>query len=154
MIEKVLTVDDIEIDVYAKDWEDAIIKSGEILLSRGKIESGYIDSMVNNVKEMGAYIVITDGVAMPHSKHKEFVKETGISLVVLKDTVNFGHSEFDPVKIVVALCCKDDSSHLSFLEDLGQILDDSDTIDKIKQCKTKSEVLNIINDSFSKSMEV
>ena len=56
---ELLTAADIQLDIECSDWRDAIIRSAQTLLDQGKIEDKYIDAMIDNVKENGAYIIIS-----------------------------------------------------------------------------------------------
>ena len=62
---ELLTAADIQLDIECSDWRDAIIRSAQPLLDQGKIEDKYIDAMIDNVKENGAYIIISPEFALP-----------------------------------------------------------------------------------------
>ena len=51
-------IDNIRIGLKANDWEDAIRQASEPLVGLGAILGGYVDSMVNSVKELSPYIVL------------------------------------------------------------------------------------------------
>lgn len=42
-------------------------------MNNGCIKESYIDAMVNTVKNMGPYIVIAPGIAMPHAAPEDGV---------------------------------------------------------------------------------
>ena len=44
----------------------------------------------------------------------------GISLITLKEHVEFGNKDNDPVDIVFSLCAKSHKSHLNVLENLSR----------------------------------
>lgn len=48
---------------------------GELLEKSGAIEPRYIDAMINTVKEIGPYIVIAPGIAMPHARPEAGAKK-------------------------------------------------------------------------------
>ena len=50
------------------NWEDGVLQAGKILLDKNFIESRYIDAAIENIKKLGMYIILTDGVAMPHAR--------------------------------------------------------------------------------------
>lgn len=130
-LEDLLIEDCIELDVVVDNWEEAIRKGGELLERCGYINKEYINAMISSVKELGPYVVIAPGIAMPHARPESGVKRLGLSIIVLRKPVFFGHPENDPVKIVVTLCATDNSSHLSILSKLAQILQNKEFINKL-----------------------
>lgn len=74
MLKDLLTKDTIRVNIDAKDWEDAIRKGGDLLEKNDSIEHRYVDGMVETMKEIGPYIVIAPGIAMPHARPESGVK--------------------------------------------------------------------------------
>lgn len=144
MIEKLLKEDVILVNENISTWEEAIIKSGNLLLEDGKINEKYIDSMINTVKKMGPYIVLAKGVAMPHGRPEEGVLDVGLSVVTLKNDIEFGNEDFDPVKIIIAVCATDGKKHLELLQDLSYLLDNENLVEEVSKCKTKGELLSLL----------
>lgn len=140
---EILTKDTIELDVEVKDWEEAVIKCGWLLYKEGYIEYRYIESMVENVKILGPYIVMGKGIAIPHSRKQDGVKKVGISFIRLKRPVNFGNKENDPVDLVFALAATDHSSHLKALSQLSGILCDEEKVKKLRSGKEISEIIRL-----------
>lgn len=143
MIEKLLNEKVIEVEYEGSTWEDVVRKSGELLLQDNKIEDKYIESMVNTVKELGAYIVIDNGIALPHGRPDDGVKDMGVSVITLKDGMNFGNEEFDPVKVVIGICATDGKKHIELIGDLSSVLDTEDFVSKCSECKEKKELIDL-----------
>lgn len=97
----------IALDVEAKDWKEAIRKTGQLLLNAGIIEKRYIDAMIRNVEENGPYIVIYPGIAIPHAVPEDGALDTKAAIIRLKSNVNFHHEENDPVNYIIALSIKE-----------------------------------------------
>ncbi|MBX9184551.1 PTS sugar transporter subunit IIA [Clostridium sp. K04] len=144
MIEKILNEDFVEIGVEVDNWIEAVKVAGGVLLKNNKIEEQYIDAMIKTVEEMGAYIVMAPGIAMPHGRPEAGVKDIGISVILLKNPVKFGNEEFDPVKLVFAICAKEHDSHIELLKDLSLILDDNEIVDRVTSCKSKKEFIELL----------
>ncbi|TDO94176.1 PTS system IIA component (L-Asc family) [Halanaerobium saccharolyticum] len=142
MISEYLTKDNIRLGVEAKDWKEAIKKSGSILEVNNLIEAEYIDAMIEMVKDKGAYIVITPGLALPHARPEKGAKENGLSLLTLKEPVKFGHSKNDPVKVVISFCAADDSTHTQMLSELAEFLKVKENVNYIKEVDSKEELLS------------
>ncbi|MBP2072433.1 BglG family transcription antiterminator [Thermoanaerobacterium butyriciformans] len=144
LLKDLLTEKTIRLNVEVKDWEEAVRIGGELLEKEGAIEHRYIDAMIDSVKEIGPYIVIAPGIAMPHARPESGAKKIGMSLITLKNPVNFGNKENDPVKIVVCLCAVDHSSHLKALSELVELLGDDEKVQKIKFADDIYDVVNLI----------
>ncbi|EJE7235979.1 BglG family transcription antiterminator [Clostridium botulinum] len=143
-LKELLKPDFIKLNEEAKDWEDAVRKSGEILMNNGCVKESYIDAMVNTVKNMGPYIVIAPGIAMPHAAPEDGVLKTGISMLTLKDPISFGNAEHDPVSIIISICSIDKVNHMNALKELMSIMDQEDFLSKVKSMKTPSEIDSIL----------
>ena len=150
MLSEVLKREYISLDVECKDWIDAIKASGEVLKNNGIIENDYITDAIKNVQDLGPYIVITKGVAIPHANNNLGVNKTAISLVTLKTPVNFSNSENDPVKYVFMLATKDSNSHLLALADLVNLLEDKDFFKCIDDSTDGVEIINYIKENETK----
>lgn len=65
----------------AANWEDAIKIGTDLLVKAGTIEPRYYDNIVSKIKEMGPYIILAPGLAMPHARPEEGVIKTSFALV-------------------------------------------------------------------------
>lgn len=148
MIEKLLTEELIDVKLEVENWEEAVVEAGKLLLDNEKIEDRYIQAMIETVKEMGPYIVMAPGIAMPHGRPDCGVKEIGVAVISLKKGVSFGSKDFDPVKLLFAICAKENKSHIELLQDLSYILDNDGLLEKLDNCNTKKDLLNLILDIY------
>lgn len=121
MLKDVVSRNMIELDYRAMDWEQAVREAGRLLKENGCVGDEYIESMVSTVKTIGTYIVISKGIALPHSRSGKDAYKVGISILRLKEPVVFGHPENDPVDLLFALSSIDNTSHLTALQDLSQV---------------------------------
>jgi len=140
MISQRTTALDVEVD----DWEGAVRIAGGLLLSAGFIEERYIQAMIDSVKELGPYVVIAPGVALPHARPEDGVIQTCMSLVTLKKPVNFGNNGNDPVKLVVAFATKDNNAHIKALTILARIIGDIEKVEILKNATNYETVNRII----------
>lgn len=146
VLKELLTKDTIKINVAATDWEDAVRKSGEILVETGAIQESYVEAMVASVKTYGSYIVITPHIALAHASSNDGVNEIGFSLITLKDEIKFNHEENDPVKVVITLAATDQSTHLKALSELMELLGDSNFLPVAYDSQTtKEDIINLIH---------
>jgi mannitol operon transcriptional antiterminator len=146
MLKEVITENEILTNVEAKDWREAVRIGGELLLNAGKIEERYIQGMIENVEENGAYIVIAPKIAMPHARPEKGAKEIGLSLITLKNPINFGNPKNDPVSLVISLCAVDHSSHLRALSELMDILSNEENVKYILSENDSNKIIKLIKE--------
>ena len=144
VLKELLTEKTIKLNVKASDWEEAIRIGGELLVKNDFVEQRYVEAMVRNVKEMGPYIVIAPGVAMPHSRPEDGVKQVCMSLITLKEPVCFGSKNNDPAYIVICLGAVNNHSHLKAISELMQLLEKRELIQKIIDSNSKEDLLETI----------
>lgn len=124
-------------------WEKAIEIAAQPLINLGKIKSGYVDSMVENIKNLGPYIILLPGVAMPHARPDENVLESSLAFLKINEGVKFSE-DTDKVYLMFVLAAKDSNSHIEIIEQLTDVLGDDDKVEELKNAKTLEEVINIL----------
>jgi len=149
VLKDLLTEKTIKLRARAGNWEEAIRIGGELLVKNDFVEERYVDAMVSNVREMGPYIVIAPGVAMPHARPEDGVKEVCMSLVTLEEPVVFDNKE--SVELILAFGATDHHTHLQALSDLMKLFSSSSYIDAILNASETKEVIDIIQLSAEES---
>ena len=81
---------------------------------------------------------------MPHATNKVGVNKTGISLITLKNPVEFGNKDNDPVYYIFMLATTDMESHLSALSNLSELLGRPDFYDVMKNAQDSQAVIDYI----------
>jgi len=142
VLKDLLTEKTIKLKAKASNWEEAIRIGGELLVKNDFVEPRYVDAMVRNVREMGPYIVIAPGIAMPHARPEDGVKKVCMSLVTFEEPVVFNNNK--EVKIMVSLGATDQYSHLQTLSDLMKLLSDNSYVDRILKASKIEEVIEVI----------
>ena len=108
----------------AENWEDAIRMSCKLLVEEGTIDPGYADEIINTVNEMGPYIVLMPGFALPHAmKNSENAHGTAIAFMKLEEPVSFNpdNSEKD-ASVFFTLVARDSDEHLKNMRKLWTML--------------------------------
>lgn len=144
MIKDILTAQNILIHKEVSDWQEAIKVVAEPLLKEEVITENYIDAMINTVKEYGPYIVIGEHVALAHARPTDGSKKLGLSVATLKNPVNFGHEDHDPVNIIFCLSAIDNYSHLNIMKNLIELIHDKDKLKRLAQADTVESFENIL----------
>jgi len=142
-----LTADVIHLNHTAADWEAALRAGGGLLVRAGKCTPAYVDAMVAAVRHMGPYVVLAPGIALGHARPQDGALGTGISLVTLAKSVDFGSPENDPVWLVISFCAGDGEGHIDLLSDLARFLGSEVNIQRLKTAKTAPEVLKLFESS-------
>ena len=143
-MEELVSKNKISAQTEAKDWQDAIYQAGTLLIESGDIEKEYIDHMIDSVNELGPYMVIAKGFALAHAAPCEAVKRNAVSLINLKEGVNFGSAN-DPVRVVMCLACTDNQSHIEKLQKIAMRLMEPGMIDALSACESDDELYQTIN---------
>lgn len=139
----------IKLHQSASNWEEAIKIGTDLLVAAGTIEPRYYDNIISKIKEMGPYIILAPGLAMPHARPEEGVIKTSFALVTLETPIYFD-GEDEPVDVLLTLAGSDSDQHMQGLMEITQVLDDPDSdtgvdLDKIRRCKTAEDVYAVID---------
>lgn len=133
------------LDVEASDWEDAIRKAAQPLVDNKKVTPSYVDDIIKGVNELGPYIVITEHVALPHARPESGALESAVGIVTLKEPVEFGSADNDPVKYLFPLSAKANDSHLGALQSLVELLSDPDFFAQLDSASTPKDVVDLVH---------
>ncbi len=147
-----LTVDTIAVNVQATDWRDVVRQVGRFMVNSGAVEERYIDGMIRTAEELGPYIVIAPGIAMPHSRPEDGVIRPVMALLTLREPIEFGNPENDPVRLVFAFGAVDNEQHVEALRQVSLVLsrfyDELGGIDALLACETPEELLQAMLDAL------
>lgn len=144
MLKDLLNPSTVRLQVDVTNWEEAGKEAGKLLLQNHFIQEDYITRMIQAVHEYGPYIVIAPGIALFHARPESSVKKICLSMITLKNPVNFGAGENDPVYLVFALAAIDHDSHLKLMANLMTILQDAELLDFIRKETNITKVLENI----------
>jgi PTS system ascorbate-specific IIA component len=122
----------------------AIELAGKLLVQSGKAKYSYVASMLEAVERFGPYIVIAPGIALAHGKPSEDVIETGLSLLVLKQAIEFQHSQNDPVQLVFGLAATDHESHIETMSQLAEVLSDQERVNTLLTCSDFEQIRMVL----------
>ena len=126
------------------DRNQAISIAGDLLVASQRVKAEYVDSMLEAIEKFGPYIVIAPGIALAHGKPSEAVIATGLSLLMIREPVEFKHSENDPVQLVFGLAATDHESHIEIMAELAGFLSDSDQVNSLLTCSNIEQIRSLI----------
>ena len=129
MLEDLLSEDNVSFHYPAETWEDVIRHGGQLMVDAGFIEPTYTEAMIDVVRDMGPYIVLAPGLAMPHARPEMGAKQVGAALVTLEKPIDFGSPENDPVSVAIFLCAPNKDEHIQLLTDIATLFEDEEFLD-------------------------
>jgi len=132
----------VEVIEEIEGWENAVRRVGRLLRNGECIDEEYVSKMVSTCKELGPYVVIAPGVAIPHARPEDGAKRVCLSLLVIKKGVEFG-SPNDPVYVLIAFSSPDKHSHIKVLQELAMLLSEKgeEFLTKLREAQTEEEIL-------------
>jgi mannitol/fructose-specific phosphotransferase system IIA component (Ntr-type) len=139
-----LTEETILLQASARDWREAIRLGGELLVHSGAVTPDYLDAMIRFTEELGPYIVIAPGLAIPHARPEEGVLKLGFSLVTLKTPVEFGIEYNDPVDVLFCMAAPDNEAHIEALRQVATLCCNEGHFCRIREATRPEEVLEVV----------
>lgn len=137
---EILEKQNIKRNCQAKDSDDAIVQMGQLLLSAGYIEEGYIQGMLNRDHSLTTYI--GNDIAIPHGEYevKDCVKKTGIAVMIYPDGIPWDQGR---ARIVIGIAAKNDD-HMAILANIASKLSEMETVEQVVagDVDTIYEILN------------
>lgn len=133
MLEDVLQDSHILLNEQVGTWEESIRRVSAPLVEEQVIDPNYVTAMIDSVKEYGPYIVIGKYIALAHARPEDGVNRLGISVATIKEPIEFGNEDNDPVKIIFCLAAIDSYSHLNIMKSLIELINDEVKVDRLSR---------------------
>ena len=137
-LKKLLKKENVKFIDEAENWKEAIFQSGDLLVSNKKVTLEYVHEMIELVEKHGPYIVLEEGIAMPHAGISENVLETGISLLVVNERVSL--PEGRNANIFLSFAAKNKNDNIDIMNDLFELITKYEFIDKVSKMKNYSQL--------------
>lgn len=135
----------IRLDVKVNTWQEAVREAGKLLYDSDSVTLQYIEAMVQVAEELGPYIVIAPGIALPHAAIEAGAKQTALSLIKLAESINFGNPDHDPVYLVIGLSAIDKKAHMAALQTLARLFMSKELVNQLFNAESVSAVLEIFH---------
>lgn len=129
LLQDLLSEDNVSFRYPAETWEDVIRHGGQLMVDAGFTDPTYTEAMIDVVRDMGPYIVLAPGLAMPHARPEMGTKQVGAALVTLEKPIDFGSPENDPVSVAIFLCAPNKDEHIQLLTDIATLFEDEEFLD-------------------------
>lgn len=123
-----------------EDWREAIEIAAKPLIKDKKIEKAYVNDSIRVIETLGNYMMFIPEIAFVHAT-PENVIENAVSILNLKNPIDFGSKNKSTVKTIVVLANKEENKNLI---NLTNILIKDDNIKKFKNAKSYEDLKSII----------
>lgn len=141
----VFTSDHILLHMEARDKWEAIEQIGQVLIRMDHVDTMFIQEMRQREQMFSTYI--GNGVAIPHgidveSKH---ILKPGIAIAQYPGGVDFGNGDIAYLLIAVV---GHHSERLGLISHIAAIIDESETVNRLLQAKSKKEIYDLVATSL------
>ena len=138
ILNKMLNKNNVQFVNKVSNWKEAITKAGNILQKNGFIKQEYIEEMIKLIEKHGAYIIIEEGMAIPHAPISKNILKTGVSLLIVKEKVLFPNGK--GANIFLSFATINKTEHLGILNDLFELITKYNFIEKISKITEYEEL--------------
>lgn len=136
-----LRADHILCSIKVSNWQEAVEVTGKFMQHAGFCTNQFTQAMFDLIEQHGPYMVIAPGIALLHASPGDYILQSGLVLITLEQPVSFGHSENDPVWLIIGLADLNDRSHVNALSELAILLSVEGMLDRIYQSSNNSKNL-------------
>ncbi|MEG0823679.1 MAG: PTS sugar transporter subunit IIA [Erysipelotrichaceae bacterium] len=130
-------------------WEDAISFASIPLLNQHAINHSYVQAMIDSIEEYGPYVVLDNGVAIPHvSNGAKGCNANGIALMITKKPVIFPSSDTNTncsASVFFVLAALNDEGHLLNMQNLFSVTMNHEIINDLKDATNLQDLVDISN---------
>ncbi|MBB6625356.1 transcription antiterminator [Clostridium gasigenes] len=141
-IKDYITSSEIQLNIEAENWEEAIQLAAMPLLINGTIKQGYIDAMINSINKLGAYIVVDNGIAIPHAKGGGYVDKFGITITTFKQEITIG--AYNNIKVFITVATPDEKIEMNIITEIMKLIENYEFMELLKGSDTVKEILEFI----------
>ena len=124
-------------------WEDAVEEGFEPLIKGKYVDESYYKSIIELINNFGSYMVVSEGLAIPHAENMNNVHKSGISLLYLKHPVIFPGNK--KVNLLFCLSAVDKKDHVQSLEDIIRLEEEFSFRKKMAETNSKEEITEILD---------
>jgi mannitol PTS system EIIA component len=130
----------IRLDETAANREDAIRRSGAVLVEIGAVDPSYVEAMLARERSVSTYM--GEGVAIPHGTlaGKDAVRRDALAVLRFPAGVDWGGEQ---VVLCVAIAARGDG-HVALLAQLAEVLLDPERARALREATEVDEILRLL----------
>ncbi|MBF0709513.1 PTS sugar transporter subunit IIA [Alkalihalobacillus hwajinpoensis] len=143
MAKEILSTENVLLNETAATKEEAIRMAGQILVDNGYVDESYLEQMQEREKITTTYM--GNSVAIPHGTEdaKKAVKHSGLSIIQLREGVDFGDGNI--AKIIIGIAGKD-NEHLEILSQIAIVCSEEENVEELIQAESKETLISMFNE--------
>jgi mannitol/fructose-specific phosphotransferase system IIA component len=124
---EILRKSNIIVGLPPEGHEDAILRTGKMLVENGYATERYVEGML--ARDRSFSTAIGNFIAIPHGEkdYKDAILETGIVVLTYPEGIIWGEKM---VKLVVGIAARGDE-HLSILSRIVEAMEDEESVEKL-----------------------
>lgn len=144
--ESLIKNNSVKLGLSANTWQEAVKLAVDPLIESGAVEERYYDAILRITEEFGPYYLLMPGMAMPHARPEDGVKEDAFSLITLQEPVTF--SDGKPASVLIALAATSSEIHASVaIPQIIALLELENSIDRMIAAKSEEEIYSMIDET-------
>lgn len=126
-------------------WQQAIQLSAQPLIKEHYISQQYVQKAIDNVSELGPYIVVAPRIAIAHAEPRYGALKDGFSLLVAKNPIDFG----DEIQIDLLFCfaTTGKEEYADVLKEIVSLDEKRNLMERILNAGNAEEIYELINSS-------
>lgn len=137
LLPNMLTIDAIQFEKSAANWQEAIRMAASPLFSKNWITNNYLEEMIRSHDPTQPYMLIGNSIAIPHAPPEKGAIVPGISILRLEEGIDFGKNS--QVRIVIAISTDENKTHLNPLIQLLNVLTNKNELQVLLNKASKTE---------------
>ncbi|MCA0173794.1 PTS sugar transporter subunit IIA [Bacillus sp. RAR_GA_16] len=143
MAKEILSTENVLLNETAATKEEAIRMAGQILVDNGYVDESYLEQMQEREKITTTYM--GNSVAIPHGTEdaKKAVKHSGLSIIQLREGVDFGDGNI--AKIIIGIAGKD-NEHLEILSQIAIVCSEEENVEELIHADSKETLISMFNE--------
>lgn len=153
MWKKIIDRNLIVINPEVKDKKDLFKSMVNLAYNNDYITSrkSFLNSLMEREEKANTELIA--GVGLPHARSESAVK-LFLSIIIMKDGLDYGNKDLGPVKIVFFFGCPEASNkeYLQLLAKSSRLLRNEELRNRIIACETQDEVISLLEE-FSSTEE-
>ncbi len=129
-----------------KNWQEMVEIAGQPLIQNHFIQPRYITAMIDLIENHGFYMYMGAGSLLLHAKPTDGVNELCISMLRLSKPFHFEDNRTPDIDVVFVLGATDDTSHLTALFQLNELVQIPEFMNAVHAAEKPSEIMHTLWD--------
>lgn len=120
-------------------WKESLQIVSESLLVQGKIKRGYIEEIIKVISSFGPYFVIRNHIAIPHGQIDENILGDGVSILYVKNGIEFPEDKI--VKLIILVASKNKNMLINTIKKINDMSEDFNLYQKLNKYSKKETII-------------